>query len=127
MIPSTVRDATYVLDGILGNETELPLFEHTVDTHGFTETVFALFAGLGLRFSPRIKDVGDQILYGLAFGTGTVGGGASEAAANVLQGDLARSLLSKRIDEKLILRHTGTTYRGWWAPSSSAGSPPPCS
>src|ERR1700736_1242932 len=31
-IPSTVRDATYVLDGILDNETELPIAEHTSDT-----------------------------------------------------------------------------------------------
>jgi hypothetical protein len=41
--PSTTRDATYVLDGILDNETELPLFEHTTDTAGYTDLVFALF------------------------------------------------------------------------------------
>jgi len=43
VIPATVRDATYVLDEILGNETELSIAEHVVDTHGFTEVVFALF------------------------------------------------------------------------------------
>jgi len=32
VIPATVRDATYVLDGILDNETELPIVEHTTDT-----------------------------------------------------------------------------------------------
>ena len=32
VIPATVRDATYVLDGILNNETELPIAEHTTDT-----------------------------------------------------------------------------------------------
>ena len=42
VIPTTVRDATYVLDEILDNETELPLLEHTTDTAGFTEIVFAL-------------------------------------------------------------------------------------
>ena len=31
-IPSTVRDSTYVLDGVLDNETELPIAEHTTDT-----------------------------------------------------------------------------------------------
>lgn len=36
VIPSTVRNATYVVDGILGNEMDLPVGEHTVDTHGFT-------------------------------------------------------------------------------------------
>ena len=42
-IPSTVRDATYVLDGILDNETELPIAEHTSDTAGYTDLVFSLF------------------------------------------------------------------------------------
>ncbi len=61
--PSMVRDATYVLDGMLDNETELPLFEHTTDTAGYTELIFALFDLLGLQFSPRIKDLGDQSIY----------------------------------------------------------------
>lgn len=60
---SLIRDATYVLDGLLDNETELPLFEHTTDTAGYTELIFALFDLLGLRFSPRIKDLGDQNIY----------------------------------------------------------------
>ena len=62
-ITSTIRDATYVLDEILANETELPLLEHTTDTAGYTEIVFALFDLLGLQFTPRIKDIGDQQLY----------------------------------------------------------------
>ena len=52
VIPATVRDATYVLDEILDNETELPILEHTTDTAGYTEIVFALFDLLGLQFSP---------------------------------------------------------------------------
>jgi Tn3 transposase DDE domain len=35
-IPATVRDAPYVLDELCNNETELPIVEHTTDTHGFT-------------------------------------------------------------------------------------------
>ena len=65
VIPATVRDATYVLDEILDNETELPLLEHTTDTAGYTEIVFALFDLLGLQFSPRIRDLGDQRLFRL--------------------------------------------------------------
>ena len=34
---STVRDATYVLDEILNNETDLTLLEHTTDTAGYTD------------------------------------------------------------------------------------------
>jgi TnpA family transposase len=62
-IPSTIRDATYVLDGILDNETELPIAEHTSDTAGYTDLVFSLFDLLGLQFSPRLRDLGDQKLY----------------------------------------------------------------
>jgi TnpA family transposase len=63
VIPATVRDATYVLDEILDNETELSIVEHTTDTVGYTEIVFALFDLLGFQFSPRIRDIGDQRLY----------------------------------------------------------------
>ena len=62
-IPSTVRDATYVLDEIFNNETELSVVEHTTDTAGYTEVIFALFDLSGLRFSPRIRDLADQKLY----------------------------------------------------------------
>lgn len=63
VIPSTIRDATYVLDAILDNETDLDIIEHTTDTAGYTEIVFALFSLLGLTFSPRIRDLADQQLY----------------------------------------------------------------
>jgi TnpA family transposase len=63
VIPATMRDATYVLDEILDNETELTILEHTTDTAGYTDLVFALFDLLGLQFSPRIRDLGDQRLY----------------------------------------------------------------
>jgi len=63
VIPTTVRDATYVLDAILDNETELEILEHTTDTAGYTELVFALFDLLGMQFSPRIRDIGDQEIY----------------------------------------------------------------
>ena len=63
VIPATVRDATYVLDAILDNETELEIIEHTTDTAGYTELVFALFDLLGMQFSPRIRDIGDQRIY----------------------------------------------------------------
>jgi hypothetical protein len=62
-IPSMIRDATYVLDAILDNETELPLYEHTTDTAGYTERIFAFFDCLSYLFSPRIRDLGDQNIY----------------------------------------------------------------
>ncbi len=62
-IPTTVRDVTYVLDEILDNETEPPIPEHTTDTAGYTGIAFAQFELLGLRFSPRISDLGDHRLF----------------------------------------------------------------
>ena len=62
VIPSAIRDARYVLDEILNNETELDVQEHTTDTAGYTEIVFGLFDLLGLRFSPRLRDIADQTL-----------------------------------------------------------------
>ena len=65
MISATVRDATYVLDEIRGNETELSILEHATDTDGYTDLVFGLFDLLGLSFSPRIADLGGARLYRL--------------------------------------------------------------
>jgi len=57
------RDATYVLNEILANETDLPLDEHTTDTHGYTDLNFALFDLVGKQFSPRIRNLKSQRLY----------------------------------------------------------------
>ena len=65
IIPTTVREATYVLDAIFDNETNLTIQEHTTDTAGYTDLVFGLFDLTGLRFSPRIRDIADQRLWRL--------------------------------------------------------------
>jgi TnpA family transposase len=63
VVSSTIRDATYVLDEILDNETELTILEHTTDTAGYTDLVFGLFDLLGLQFSPRLADIAAKTLY----------------------------------------------------------------
>ena len=57
------RDAPYVLDGVLYNESDLRLEEHYTDTHGYTEINFAAFAMLGKRFCPRIRKLKKQRIY----------------------------------------------------------------
>ena len=57
------RDAPYVLDGILYNESDLQLEEHYTDTHGYTEINFAAFAMLGKEFCPRIRKISNQRIY----------------------------------------------------------------
>jgi TnpA family transposase len=61
--PPTIRESTYILDAILENETDLPLQEHTADTSGYTDLIFALFDLVGLQFSPRLRDLGQHNLY----------------------------------------------------------------
>ena len=58
-----VRDATYLLDGLLYHESDLRIEEHYTDTAGFTDHVFALMHLLGFRFAPRIRDLADKKLY----------------------------------------------------------------
>jgi len=53
----------YVLDGLLENNTILQIREHTTDTHGYTEIIFALCHLLGFYCMPRIRDLKDQQLY----------------------------------------------------------------
>ena len=57
------REANYVLDGILENDTILKIREHTTDTGGFTEPLWGLCLLLGIDFMPRLKDLPDQALY----------------------------------------------------------------
>jgi TnpA family transposase len=63
IIVSTERDATFTLDEILGNTTELPIAEHTTDSHGQTLATFALFDLVGLRLSPRIAKLTEKQLW----------------------------------------------------------------
>ena len=62
-IECTDRDAAFVLDGLLYNESDLELEEHYTDTHGYTEINFTAFAMLGRRFCPRIRGLHHQRLY----------------------------------------------------------------
>ena len=105
VISSTVRDATYVLDEILDNQTDLPILEHTTDTAGYTEIVFALFHLLGLQFAPRIRDLGAQRLYRLDAPP------RKEGVAVLLQGLVRSKTLLDNWDE--LLRVAGSLKLGW--------------
>jgi TnpA family transposase len=81
------REALYVLDGLLENNTILRIREHTTDTHGYTEIIFALCHLLGFYFMPRIRDLKDQQLYSIDHG-GNYG--------------IFGSLLTKRADMAIV-------------------------
>lgn len=105
VIPATTRDATYLLDGILDNETELTILEHTTDTAGYTEVIFALFDLLGLSFSPRIRDIGRQTLYRVKRQM------RDPALKPFFKARINRQLIIDHWDE--MLRVAGSLKRGW--------------
>jgi TnpA family transposase len=64
VIACSVREAIYVLDGLLSNDTVLRPKEHFVDQHGFTDQLFGLCHLLGFSLMPRLN-VSKQHLYKL--------------------------------------------------------------
>jgi TnpA family transposase len=115
VINATVRDATYVLDGLLYHESDLRIEEHYTDTAGFTDHVFALMHLLGFRFAPRIRDLTDRRLYvpkvhkNYAALAGLIGGTVSQKlirdhweeilrlAASIKQGTVSASLMLRKL------------------------------
>ena len=108
---ATAPESHYVLDGILGNQTDLPVTEHATDTHGATLANFALFDLLGLQLSSRIRDLGKSTLYRT--------GPKAEFASRYPS---AGQLLARRLNEELITA-CGTTCCAS-PPPSRAGTPP---
>ena len=93
IIVSPERDATFTLDEILGNTTELPIAEHTTDSHGQTLATFALFDLVGLRLSPRIAKLTEKQLW------------RSQPAAHYQRWPLAGPLLTHHAQVDLIAEH----------------------
>ena len=62
VVNCTMREATYVLDGLLYQDAP-EIKEHYTDTAGYTDLIFGLFTLLGFRFAPRLRDLPDQTLY----------------------------------------------------------------
>ncbi|SEJ80349.1 Transposase and inactivated derivatives, TnpA family [Sinorhizobium meliloti] len=63
LIPATVSEAPYILDGLLMNETGQRVHEQYADTGGFTDHVFAAASILGYQFMPHIRDLPSKRFY----------------------------------------------------------------
>jgi len=59
VVPGTLRDSLYILEGLLEQHTSLRPTELMTDNAGYTDQVFGLFRLLGYQFSPRLADLGD--------------------------------------------------------------------
>jgi TnpA family transposase len=113
VISCAPREATYVLDGILDNDTGLAPELHTTDTHGFTEVLWGLCHLLGIDFMPRLKDLADQRLWYID-GTQIPGGlaglfaGEADAVAITEQWDqlvrIAASLKARTAPAHIVLQ-----------------------
>lgn len=62
IIDAAVREAAFVVDGLLHNDT-IKSTIHTTDTHGYTEAVFGLTDLLGFGFCPNIAKMLRQKIY----------------------------------------------------------------
>ncbi len=90
VVPGTIRDSLYVLDGLLEHETSLEVQEIVTDTAAYSDLIFGLFRLLGFQFSPRLADLGRTRFWRI-----------NRRAEYGLLNSLARS----RINLKLIRSH----------------------
>ena len=57
-VPGTLRDSLILLGVVLEQQTELQPTRIMTDAGAYSDIVFGLFRLLGLRFSPRLADIG---------------------------------------------------------------------
>lgn len=91
VISGSEREAHYMIDGLLRNET-VKSDMHSTDTHGYTEAVFGMTYLLKFSFAPRIKNVHRQQLY-------------SGKYPSVYKQKDYLILPAKRFDRKLLEKH----------------------
>ena len=109
IIPGTLRDSPYILDGLLEHQTSLKPTQLMTDTAGYSDLIFGLFWLLGFRFSPRLADLGGTRLWRM-----------SRAADYGCLNGVARHTVSTRLvlanwDD--MLRVAGSLLSGKVAPS----------
>ncbi|EPF7839042.1 Tn3 family transposase, partial [Escherichia coli] len=63
VIPGTLRDSIFVLEGLLEQQTGLNPVEIMTDTAGTSDIIFGLFWLLGYQFSPRLADAGEAVFW----------------------------------------------------------------
>lgn len=63
VIPGTLRDSIFVLEGLLEQQTGLNPTEIMTDTTGTSDIVFGLFWLLGYQFYPRLADAGEAVFW----------------------------------------------------------------
>jgi len=88
VIPGTLRDSMFILEGLLEQQTSLNPIEIMADTAGVSDVVFGLFWLLGYQFSPRLADIGESKFWRIG-----------DSDYGVLN-DLARHKINKNLIER---------------------------
>jgi TnpA family transposase len=114
VIPGTLRDSLFILEGLLEQQTSLRPLEIMSDTAGASDVVFGLFWLLGYQFSPRLADVGEARFWRM-----------DPAADHGAMNGLARhrvntELIARNWDD--MLRVAGSLARGTISASELIGS-----
>ncbi len=113
VIPGTLKDSPYILDGMLQHQTCLKPTQLMTDTAGYSDLVFGLFWLLGMRFSPRLADLGDARLWRIdrSADYGPLNGVARQTLKTKLIADnwddmlrVAGSLLSGKVAASEVIR-----------------------
>ncbi len=99
VISTSARQAPFVVDALMYHETDtdLDIYRHSTDTHGFTDYVFGVLHLLGYMLAPRIRNFHRNRLYTL------------ERPRNypelrpLIGGRIRRSLMEEQWDEALRL------------------------
>lgn len=63
VISCAEREAYYVIDGLLDNQSSLDIEHHHTDTGGYTDHIFALCFLLGFSYKPRLKNLHKRRLF----------------------------------------------------------------
>lgn len=109
VIPAAASEAPYVLDGLMHNEAALHIREHSTDTAGAVESIFALFHLFGYRFAPRIRDLNERRLF-------TMERGRSYGVLDpMIAGPVSMAVIEDNWDE--VLRLAASIHAGTVPPS----------
>lgn len=102
-ISPTESEAAYVLDGLFDQDTILDIQEHFTDTGGASDHVFGLFALIGKRFAPRLRNLKDRKFHTFEKGD------AYPALSNHIGAPINATLILDHWDDLLHLAASITT------------------
>lgn len=104
VIPGTLRDSIFILEGLLENRSELNPTTIASDTAGSSDLVFGLFWLLGYQFTPRLADLDEARFWRIDRGADY--GPLNGLAANKIN----LTLIADQWDE--LLRVAGSLHLG---------------